>query len=441
MKIKIRLSILIVIICLILGLFSCQSPIEKKVNNAELLPSATPTRIMPTSPIPTATQKTLHGTISIRHGWDEKQIPALVQIIKEFQNQYPDVYFDVLYVPNQDLKTRYENEVIAGKGPSILLGAAEWGPDLYQAGLVMNFEEHFSKNNLEYMNEAALQATRLQENLIGIPYTINGVVLYRNKDIITIAQNTFEDLIMIAQSSTQGDTIGAFLERSFFYSGAHLNGLGGSWMDEQGLPTFNNPTGVAWLELLDKFREAGPVNYFTDEDIELFKTGAIGWIIDGTWNLFELANTIGIDNLTIDPFPSYKNGRLSGFVRSENIYLNPNIQESNLEAAIAFAEFLVSQDAQKMIAQTGKIPAITNITLNGTDDTKELELISYAINALSEGIAYPVHPNMSIYNIQMDISLRSFFEEEIPAEEILTRAEDAILLELSEKTENPTTEP
>jgi len=414
---------------------------EKKVNNAELLPSPTPTRIMPTSPIPTATQKTLHGTISIRHSWDEKKIPAMVQIIKEFQNQYPDVYFDVLYIPNQDLKTRYQNEVIDGKGPSILLGAAEWGPDLYQAGLVMNFEEHFSKENLEYINKAALQAARLQENLIGIPYAINGVVLYRNKDIITIAPNTFEDLIMIAQSSTQGDTIGAFLERSFFYSGAHLYGLGGSWMDEQGLPSFNNSFGVAWLELLDEFREAGPVNYFTDEDLELFKTGTIGWIIDGTWNLFELADAIGIDNLTIDPFPTYKNGRLSGFVRSENIYLNPNIQAINIEATIAFVKFLVSQDAQKMIAQTGQIPSMTNFSFSGADQTQELMLISDAGKALLEGTPYPIHPNMSIYNIQMDTVLRSYFEESITAKEALTNAEEAILLELSEKTENHTSEP
>ena len=425
-------------IILLILLSACQAQENDPSEDLELLPSITPTRFIPTTPVPTAAEKTLQGTLSIRHAWDEHQIPALVQIINEFQDIYPDVYFDVLYVPNQDLKARYENEVSSGKGASILLGPAEWGLDLYEAGLVRDLTGSLTENRLENFNQAALEAATIQNVLIGVPYSIYGVVLYRNRDIVTLAPNTFDELITLAQTSTSGDSIGAYLERSFYYSGAHLNGLGGRLMNEEKLPAFNNTEGLAWLELLQKFEEAGPVNYFTNDDLEFFKEGNVGWIIDGTWNLFELAEAIGIENLVIDIFPAYESGRLSGYVRSENIYLNPNIGDESLEATLAFLDFFVSESSQIHISQINRIPAITNLPL---EDTPEQVLISQAVAALSEGASYPVSPQMSVYNIQMDIALRAYFEEGITASEALQRAEDGILLELSEEPVPPTTEP
>jgi len=437
MKQKEFFTLFLSIVLLIL-LSACQAQPNDLNGDLELLPSVTPTRFIPSTPIPTATEKTLRGTLSIRHTWDERQTPALVQIINEFQEVYPDVYFDVLYVPSQDLKSRYENEVSSGKGANILLGPAEWGFDLYEAGLVRDLTGLMAEDRLENLNQAALEAATIQNVLIGVPYSIYGVVLYRNSDIVTLTPNTFDELITLAQTSTSGDTIGAYLERSFYYSGAHLNGLGGLLMNAEGLPAFNNTAGLAWLELLQKFEAAGPVNYFTNDDLELFKEGNVGWIIDGTWNLFQLVDAIGKENLVIDMFPAYATGKLSGYVRSENIYLNPNIGDESLEVSLAFLDFMVTESSQIHISQTNRIPAITNLPL---DDTPEQILISQAIAALSEGVPYPIFPQMSVYNIQMDIALRAYFEEGINASEALQNAEENILLELSKESELLTPEP
>ena len=427
-----------VLLFAVLLLSACSAPGPAANETPRSLPSPTATRFIPPTFAPTATPMTLQGTISLRHPRDERQIPALVQIIQAFQTANPDVYFDVLYVPSQDLRARYESEALSGKGPNLLLGPAEWGPELFEAGLVKDLTGLLPESRLADLNQPALGAASYQNALIGAPYSIQGVVLYRNKGIVTINPNTLEELVTLAQSSTIGDEIGALLERSFYYSGAHLNGLGGRLMDEQGIPAFNDSFGLSWLELLREFENAGPVNYFTDQDIEFFKNGNIGWMIDGTWNLDELAEAIGPDKLAIDPWPSYLNGKLSGYVRSENIYLNPATDAESLAATIAFIDFFLSPNSQSIIAQAGRIPAASEIPLENTPNS---ELISQAVSALAEGTTYPTAPEMAIYNIQMDIALRAFFEEGISAEEALQRAEDGILTELAESQITPTPTP
>jgi ABC-type glycerol-3-phosphate transport system substrate-binding protein len=382
----------------------------------------TPTRL-PTQ-TPTPTEFVLRGTVRIWHSWDETQLPALVQIIQYFRALYPDVSFDVLYVPSEDLLERYQSEAGEGRGPGLLLGPAEWGPGLYDAGLVADLSTLVGQTLLASLNQPALGAAQYRDALIGLPYAIQGVVLYRNKSIVTIDATTFEELITLAQTSTIGDEIGAYLERSFFYSGAHLEGIGGRLMDENGQPAFNNQKGIEWLQLLRDFELAGPTNFFTDEDLERFKSDHIGWIIDGTWNLADLAQAIGPENLAIDVWPSYQDGHLAGYVRSENLYLNPRIQEENLLATQRFTEYFLSPEAQAYLADVGLIPAASGVTITNPINGA---LINQAMTALATGVTYPVTPEMAIYNIQMDIALRAFFDGALSPEQTLQTAQQAIL--------------
>ena len=58
------------------------------------------------------------------------------KVIAAFQGMYPDVQFDVLYVPFDDLRGKFETAAATGGGPSVLIGAADWGPALFDAELV-----------------------------------------------------------------------------------------------------------------------------------------------------------------------------------------------------------------------------------------------------------------------------------------------------------------
>ena len=433
------------LLALFISITACsQSPGTPSANTSiseqtDLLTSTPPlpaANFTPSTAFPT--EVIIRGTVSIRHSWDETQLPVLAQIIKDFQTIYPNVLFDVLYIPFENLRTRYIQDTDEGIGPTLLLGPAEWGTELFKSGLVTDLSTLINENLVATLNQPAVEAAKLDAKMVGLPYSIQGVVLYRNKDIITLPPNNFDDFITLAQTATQGDVIGAFLERSFFYSGGHLAGLGGQLMDPDGFPTFNNEKGLEWLGLLKKFEDAGPTDFYTDADLERFKLGKVGWIVDGTWNMHSLVEAIGADKLAIDPWPTYTDGQLAGFVMADNLYLNTKAQGNDQTATLRFIEYFLSPEAQTQLIGANRIPAARIVT---PTDPEYGILTLQAIMALADGATYPVTYEINTYNTNLDISLRSFFECSASPEQALESAQDAIRAVLAQNQTDATPVP
>jgi arabinogalactan oligomer/maltooligosaccharide transport system substrate-binding protein len=415
----------------ILALVACQGVVSPSPVASSA--SAAPTEIQPLeqtpTPLPTITPAVLSGTVSIWHSWEDPFVPALLRRIHEFNSLYPNVYFDVLYVPALDLREAFEQAFQEGRGPSLLIGQAEWGPGFYDAGLAADLTNSVPADLLNTLNPAAVGTGRYKEALVSVPVDIRGVVLFRNASIIPIAPSTFEELVSLAKHSAHGQTFGAVLDRSFFYSGAHLIGLGGRLMTTEGLPAFNDEKGLAWVSLLQAYSEAGPTEFFTDNDLNLFKEGHAGFIIDGTWNRNALAEAIGAQNLAIDPWPIYAGGALSGFVQAESIFLNPQAPEDEQSASLKFLQFFLSPQSQAAVAEVGLIPALSGSPVNLAASQVQItdRLTAQSMLALVDGTTYPVIPEMNIYSSQLDIALKSIFESGVPPQVALQRAEEAIL--------------
>lgn len=391
-------------------------------------PSATP------SPTPVLTR----GTLTIWHSFAEGQMPALEQALADFSQLYPDVYFDVLYVPLDNLRSRYELAAQENRAPDILLGPAAWGPALYDAGLIADLTDAASAELLQGLNPAAVEAARYQDALIGLPYDLQGVVLYRNKALIPTAPETFGELVSSAQAATKGEIIGASLERGFYFSGGHLLGLGGQLMTPDGAPAFNNEKGIEWLELLKAFDTAGPAEFLSDKDVELFKQGRVGFIIDGTWNMQSLAEALGQENLAIDPWPTLRDGRLAGFVQANNLYINSRLPDDERLAAAAFLEYFLSPEVQSLFADSGMIPAASAARVT---DPGWAALVSPAAAALAGGVAYPTLPQIEAYVAPMDVALQTFFTSDIAPVEALNMAYLGIQSALAGLQETPTPAP
>jgi ABC-type glycerol-3-phosphate transport system substrate-binding protein len=209
-------------------------------------------------------------------------------------------------------------------------------------------------------------------------------------------------------------------------------------MDNDYQPAFNDARGLAWIEMLKRFEEAGPPNYFSDEDLERFKQGTVGWIIDGTWNLRSLAAAIGPEKLAIDPWPGYEDGRMAGYVMAENVYLSPQESPETRLPATLFIDHLLSPESQAHLAEVGRIPAVSGVAIS---DPVSGPLMIQAIAALAGGATYPAVPQMTYYNLNLDIALRSIFEEGVPPEQALQSADEAIRADLEANFPTPTPVP
>ena len=161
-------------------------------------------------------------------------------------------------------------------------------------------------------------------------------------------------------------------------------------MAANGDPAFNDAKGVEWVAMLQKIKAAGvPMENNNDNDVNLFKAGKAGWIIDGNWNISSLAGSIGKDNLAIDAWPT----GMSGYTQTENIYLSANTTGDDAAASAAFIEYFMSPEAQTILsdaAKAGHIPAVSGVEVSDP-------LLKQAATALAGGTAFPVIPEMNAY--------------------------------------------
>jgi arabinogalactan oligomer/maltooligosaccharide transport system substrate-binding protein len=393
---------------------------------AEVVPTeAAPVVVATEAPV-----ETLKGTVTIWQAWKEAEIASLNEVIAAFQAANPDVTFDVLYVPHDDLRGKFETAAATGGGPSVLIGSADWGPALFDAELLADVSGMASADFLATISPAALGATQYKDALIGLPHTVKGVLLFRNKSIIPEPAADLDDFIAKATAATAGDVMGADFEYGLFFSAATLSGVGGALMTPAGDPAFNDAKGVEWMESLKKIKDAGiPMENNNDNDVNSFKAGKVGWIIDGNWNITSLAESIGADNLMIDPWPS----PLSGYAQTENIYLSANVTGDDLTASWAFMEYFMSPEAQAILAEVGTadapkaghIPATLGVEV--TDP-----LLKMAAAGLAGGAAFPVIPEMGAYWDPVNNALLSVINEGTDPAAALQAAFDAVVAKVAE---------
>ncbi|OGO32617.1 MAG: hypothetical protein A2Z16_10390 [Chloroflexi bacterium RBG_16_54_18] len=149
----------------------------------------------------------------------------------------------------------------------------------------------------------------------------------------------------------------------------------------------------------------------------------------------ELAQAIGADRLTVDPWPEVENGRMSGFVHSDNLYLNSNVNQNTQDAAEAFLEFFLSQTAQSHLVEVNLIPALLYLDMPPTGMSS---IIAQAMTALAGGTAYPVSPVMDTYLLHLDLAIQAYLEKGLSASEALNQASAAILEDLTSMEVTPT---
>ena len=348
------------------------------------------------------------ATITLWHAWKENEIESLNDVINAFTAIYPDVTVEVLFVPFDDLQNKVTTDWSTGGGPAVLIDAFDRASGYLDADLLYDMDEIISADVISALNPAAVSAVDYDGFKAGLPQTLKGVVLFRNKALAPDPAGSLDDII----------GAGASLEQGFFFSMAHLvQACGGEIADADGNPAFNTDAGVCWLETLAQFPNP---TYYTDDDIDTFKAGTNAFAIDGTWNLTGFAEAIGAENLAIDPWPTAGTGNLSGVVQPESIYVSNNIDGAELEASVAFVEFFLSTEAQTLLAdptKAGHIPVVAGVEVSDP-------LLADAVAAFGGGIAQPRFGGC--YWGNLDAALQSYFGGDVTAEEALQGAFDII---------------
>jgi arabinogalactan oligomer/maltooligosaccharide transport system substrate-binding protein len=354
-------------------------------------PTVAPTKapVVTAAPTEAPTVAPVPSKVVIWHSKQSAENDALNLIIEGFKSANPDTTVETLFVPDNDLRNKFETAVGTGSGPTIVFGAADWGPASFNASLVQDLTPMLTAGLLDSLNKAAVGSVTYKGAIVGLPINLKGVVMYRNALIVAEPAKDWKDLIAKGVAATKGDVFGVDFETGLFFSAAHLTALGGNLLDAStGAPLFNDAKGVEWLTNIKSVKDAGlPVENNNDNDVNLFKAGKAGIIIDGIWNATALAEAIGAANLFVDPWPT----GMSGYVQNDNMYLTTSAVGVDAVASEKFMEYFVSAEAQKIWADTSKgIPVA-----NGVEVTDPIAKM--AITAFGSGVAFPVIPQMGSY--------------------------------------------
>jgi ABC-type glycerol-3-phosphate transport system substrate-binding protein len=358
--------------------------------------------VTPTPPAPPPAE--LRATLAIWHALADPDRPRLAELIAGFQEDYPNVQFDVTYIPPADLLARYLTAVREGAGPSLLLAPAASTAALQDGAAIEDLRPLLSVALRERL-PANLTSPGSERPIWSLPYAMEGVILYRNRRLIDAAAATWEELVSRAQAATRGDALGADLERSFYFSGAHLVGLGGRWLDGSGAPAFSGPTGEAWIALLKDFERAGPTELGRDDDLERFKLGRVGYLIESSSRRAELLAALGPNLLTIDPWPTVDGGRLAGWVQTDDVFLRPALDEPTRRAAAVFLGYFFQPEVQAAFVQGDRLPvAALSESLALADDVDLLRRPAQI--ALYGNVPYPLDPNFARFQAPLEAALR-----------------------------------
>jgi len=336
--------------------------------------------------------------ISIWTGFNDEEFAILEAITTDFEASHPTIAVNLERHAANTLYQDYVHAAEVGGGPTILMDTADWTDRLFQAGLIQELTRYTSPDLLEILFPAALALGEVQGKLLSLPRSIRGTLLYRNSSLAPIAPTTFAELISAAQASPQG----ASLERGFFYSSPHLFGVGGEMMDQHGCPAFVTPQGVAWLELLHSFTDAGLAVNYSDDDLNSFLAGENSFLIDGSWNFEAILAALGAADLAIDPWPA----PMRGWIQADSLYLNSNASPEESDAAWEFMEMLVAPPAQAAMLAVDHIPVLKSVAISDP-------LLLQIQTLLVDHLPFYAPPQIDYYWGPMDIALTSVFDQAV----------------------------
>lgn len=361
--------------------------------------------------------------IILWHSFNELQSQGFAEVIAAFQENNPHLQVEEMFFPFDDLKGKFTQATRSGNGPAILLAPQEWIPYLYDEGLIQDLSGLVDNDLLESMVPAGLAGSRYKGALPALPYRLDGVVLFRNISVIAEPAITLDEFIAQAVDATGGGTLGAYLDLGPYFSLPHLAACGGRIMDENGMPAFNDPSGVCWLDLLRSFQDFGlPWLINSQVDAELFKVGRVGMIIDEVNKAREFSEMLGEENLAIDPWPDSAQGHLSGFVHSWVVMMRTGLKDDEREASQEFIQFLLSPEAQRIFSDSemaGFIPSVEGVDVSD-------RLMAEAYQAFKKGTPFPLF-SMNAYWDAIQVAIRAALKEDANEGQILSQAEEEIL--------------
>lgn len=284
------------------------------------------------------------------------------QLAADFMAANPNITIEVVQKSTEALREDFQTASLAGEAPTLLWTVNDHAGPFTAAGIIQPVDGLFD-------DDAFVPSVVQDGSTWGVPITSgNHLMLLYNRDFVSEAPETTDELIALAQELTTDEVFGlVYNQGEPFWLAPWIGGFGGAVFESDGVtPDLDSQAMVGALQFLADLKfEYGIVPQESDYGTmdTLFKEGRAAMIINGDWSIGDyVANeNLGAERLGIAPLPVVSStGRPAAPYTAPKMFMLANgVEQAQVDAAAAFIEFATSYDNQVRLAtELSRIPGL-----------------------------------------------------------------------------------
>lgn len=316
------------------------------------------------------------AVITYWHTHSDPEVVALEELIEKFETENPGITIEHTDYAWEDFKPALLTSVAGGEVPDTVRMDIIWVPEFADMGALMHLD-----GVMPGFDEIAadafpgpLSTNYWDGHYYGLPISTNTQVLLWHEGIFTEAgldapPATVEEFADVAcqVSDPDNEVYGYALGGTYFWAPAPLfYTMGGKIVDENVTTAsgyVNGPESVAVFTMLKDMYDQGCISpnlmgggIGTSDG---HATGMYAMIIDGPWMKSIYETDFPDFAVNFAPMPVNEAGTNSSVVGGEDLVLFEG--SDNPEAAMAWAAFLLSEEAQLRMAEAGTMPVRSSL--------------------------------------------------------------------------------
>ena len=297
--------------------------------------------------------------------------PAFKELIKKFNEQYPNVTINYQSVPFDQAQNKFKTAAESGSGaPDILRAEVAWVPEFASLGYLYALDGTPLLEDNEFL-ETPLSSNVYDGKTYGVPQVTDTLGLMYNKKLfakagIESAPTTWDEVTEDAKLLKEKAGVdGIYLNAAGYFMLPFMYGEGGDLVDTDAQKiVVNSDENVAGIKVAQEMVKSGAAAKPDANDsygtmMTLFKAGKVGMIMNGPWEVANISSDPkfgGFENLGIAPVPAGSAGA-GAPVGGHNYVIYSGMDENKADAAIAFVKFMSSAQSEAFIAdKLGLLP-------------------------------------------------------------------------------------
>ena len=304
------------------------------------------------------------GTITVWSPQEDQDTGWLSKECEAFNEAHPewDITFKYGVCAEGDVKTTVTQDV--KKAADVYMLANDNIPDLVAANALAELGGSYLEDVQANNSESIASSVTYNDQLVAFPFSSNTWFMYYDKSVFS------EDDIKSLDTMLEKGKVSFPLSNSWYIQAFYVgNGctLFGDGTDEAAGIDFGGDKAAAVTNYLVDL--AANSNFINDADgagLAGLRDGSVNAVFSGTWDAEAVKEALG-DNMGVAALPTFtldgKECQMKSFMGSKAIGVNPNAE--NMQASMALAAYLASEDAQKDHYDMRNIlPSNTNIDVS-----------------------------------------------------------------------------